>query len=142
MKRIAVTVLVAIHLVVSLWHGKAHTVLAVALTPAQNAFVILVILIAPLIASLLIWTRHVLPGAWIFFLSMLGALLFGAYYHFVEVSPDHIGHLPAGSAHAHSTFIATAAMLAALELASALYGAFYLRSLLGASARIHGKGKA
>jgi hypothetical protein len=89
----------------------------------------------------LIWTRHVLPGAWIFFLSMLGALLFGAYFHFIDVSPDNIGHLPAGSGQARSTFIATAAMLAALELASVLYGAFYLGSLLGGSARMVGPGK-
>ena len=88
------------------------------------------------------WTRYVLVGVWMFFLSMLGALLFGAYHHYVTVSPDNIGHLPHGSADAHSTFIASAAALALLELASALYGAFYLGSLPRASATLHGTGKA
>jgi len=30
-----------------------------------------------------VWTRYVLVGVWIFFLSMLGAMLFGAYHHFI-----------------------------------------------------------
>ena len=59
---------------------------------------------------------------------MLGALLFGAYHHYILISPDNIGHLPHGSADAQSTFIASAATLALLELASALYGRFCLGS--------------
>ncbi len=142
MTKIAIAVLVAIHLAVALWHGNAHRALAIALPSEKNAFVFIVILIAPLVAASLMWTRYVLVGVWMFFLSMLGALLFGAYHHYVMVSPDNIGHLPHGSADAHSTFIASAAALALLELASALYGAFYLGSLLRASATLHGTGKA
>ena len=141
MTKIAIAVLVAIHLAVALWHGNAHTALAIALPPEKNAFVFLVILIAPLVAASLVWTRYVSVGVWMFFLSMLGALLFGAYHHYILVSPDNIGHLPHGSADAHSTFIASAAALALLELASALYGAFCLRSLLLASATLHGTRK-
>jgi hypothetical protein len=63
-----------------------------------------------------------------FFLSMLGALLFGAYHHYVLVSPDNIGHLPSGSPESHSQFIASAAAIALLELTSALSGAFCLGS--------------
>jgi hypothetical protein len=74
--------------------------------------------------------------------ARLGALLFGAYHHFVMISPDNIGHLPHGSAEALSTFVATASALALLELASALYGAFCLGSLLRASATLRGAGKA
>ena len=142
MTKIAIAVLVALHLAVALWHGNAHRALAIALPSEKNAFVFIVILIAPLVAASLMWTRYVLVGVWMFFLSMLGALLFGAYHHYVMVSPDNIGHLPHGSADAHSTFIASAAALALLELASALYGAFYLGSLLRASATLHGTGKA
>ena len=142
MTKIAIAVLVAIHLAVALWHGNAHTALAIALPPEKNAFVFIVILIAPLVAASLGWTRYVLVGVWMFLLSMLGALLFGAYHHYVLVSPDNIGHLPHGSADAQSTFIASAATLALLELASALYGAFCLGSLLRASATLHGTGKA
>jgi hypothetical protein len=53
---------------------------------------------------------------------MLGALLFGVYHHYVLVSPDNIGYLPAGSAEARSQFIASATVIALLELVSAIYG--------------------
>jgi hypothetical protein len=129
MTKIAIAVLVAIHFAVALWHGNAHTALAIALPPEKNAFVFIVILIAPLVAASLVWTRYVLVGVWMFFLSMLGAMLFGAYHHYILVSPDNIGHLPHASLDAHATFITSAAALALLELASALYGAFRLGSL-------------
>jgi hypothetical protein len=125
---ITIAVLVAIHFAVALWHGNAHAELAIALPPEKNAFVFIVILIAPLVAASLVWTRYVLVGVWMFFLSMLGALMFGAYHHYILVSPDNIGHLPHGSADGQATFIANAAALALLELASALYGAFCLGS--------------
>ena len=89
MTKIAIAVLVALHLAVAVWHGNAHTALTIALPPEKSAFV---------------------------------------------VSSDNIGHLPHGSADAQSTFIASAAALALLELASALCGAFYLGRLLRASA--------
>jgi GrpB-like predicted nucleotidyltransferase (UPF0157 family) len=126
MARIAIAVLVAVHFAVAVWHGNAHTVLAIALPPEKNAFVYVVIVIAPVVAAALTWTRYALVGVWTFFLSMLGALLFGAYHHFIMISPDNIGHLPHGTADAQSTFIVTAVALALLELASALHGAFCL----------------
>jgi hypothetical protein len=129
MIKIAITGLVAIHVAVAVWHGNAHTALAIELRPEETAFVVVVILLAPLIAAPLVWTRYVRVGVWMFFLSMVGALLFGAYHHYVVVSPDNIGHLPHGSAEAQATFIASAGALAVLELASALYGAFCLGAL-------------
>ena len=129
MNKTVITGLVAIHFAVAAWHGGAHSQLAIALPPEKNAFVYIVILIAPIVAASLSWTRYVLLGIWTFFLSMLGAFLFGAYHHFVLVSPDNIGHLPTGTPEAHSTFIASASVIALLELASALYGAFCLGSL-------------
>ena len=141
MTKIAIAVLVAIHLAVAVWHGNAHTALAISLPPAKNAFVIIVILIAPLVAAWLLWTRYVLLGAWMTLLSMLGALLFGAYHHYVMVSPDNIGHLPHGDADAQSTFVASAAALALLELAAALCGAFHLGTLRRGSATSAGARK-
>ena len=129
MTKIAIAVLVAIHFAVALWHGNAHTALAIALPLEKNAFVFIVILIAPLVAASMVWTRYALVGVWMFFLSMLGAMLFGAYHHYILVSPDNIGHLPHGSPDTQATFITSAAALALLELASALYGAFRLGSL-------------
>lgn len=128
MIRIVITALVVIHLVASLWHGSGHTQLGILLPPEKTAFVFVVILIAPIVAAVLVWTRYVSIGLWMFGLAMLGALLFGAYHHYVMVSPDNIGHLPPGSPEAHSQFIASAAVIALLELASTLVAAFCLGS--------------
>ena len=128
MTRIVISALVVIHLAATLWHGDAHTRLAIGLPPEKTIFVYVVILAAPIVAAGLVWTRYISIGLWIFFLSMLGALLFGAYHHYVLVSPDNIGHLPGGSPESHSQFISSAAAIALLELLSALYGAFCLGS--------------
>ena len=128
MTKIAITGLVTIHLAATLWHGNAHTQLTIALPPEKNIFVYIVILIAPIVAAGLAWTRYMSMGLWVFFLSLLGALLFGTYHHYVLVSPDNIGYLPSGTPESHSQFIASAAVIGLLELASALYGAFCLGS--------------
>lgn len=138
MTKVSITGLVGIHLVATLWHGGAHAQLAIALPAQKNVFVYVVILIAPVVAASLGWTRHFPVGLWVFFLSMLAAFLFGAYHHYVLVSPDNIGHLPTGSAQAHFQFIASAATIALLELASALYGAFCLGAHVGAPAALRG----
>jgi NADPH:quinone reductase-like Zn-dependent oxidoreductase len=133
MSRIAVTGLVAIHLAATLWHGSAHTQLDINLPFDKMLFVYVVILIAPIAAVGLVWTRYRSAGLWVFFLSMLGAFLFGAYHHYVLVSPDNIGHLPAGSPASHSQFVASAAAIALLELAASIYGAFCLGARLARS---------
>lgn len=126
MTRLLITGLVALHLVATLWHGSAHTALAITLPPEKNLFIYVVILLAPLGAAALVWTRYLTAGLWVFTVSMLGALLFGVYHHYVLVSPDNIGHLPPGSPEAHAQFIDSAALIGLLELASALAGAFCL----------------
>jgi hypothetical protein len=126
MTRLLITGLVAVHLAASLWHGNAHTRLAIYLPAEKTLFIIIVILIAPIVAAALVWTRYISIGLWVFFLSMLGGFLFGAYHHFLLVSPDNIHHLPAGSPEMHSQFIISAGVIALMELASALYGAYCL----------------
>ena len=128
MTRIVITGLVVVHLVATLWHGDAHQQLAIGLPPEKTIFVYVVILIAPIVSAGLVWTRYVSIGLWVLVLSMLGALLFGAYHHYVLVSPDNIGHLPVGSPEAHSQFIYSAAVIALLELLASLYGAYCLGS--------------
>ncbi|HVR28050.1 MAG TPA: hypothetical protein VMS86_00835, partial [Thermoanaerobaculia bacterium] len=125
----AVSALVTLHLAVAIWHGYAHQRLAVALSPWQDAFVLVVILATPPLAVALAWTRWIRTALWALVLAMLGSFAFGAYHHFVLVSPDHVAHLPAASAGLHGQFIATAVLLAALELASAIYGVIALRRL-------------
>lgn len=124
-----ITGLVAVHLAVTLWHGDAHQHLGVVLTPEKQAFVYVVIIVAPVVAALLVWTRAVRVGVWVFFLSMLASLLFGVHHHYVLPSADHVRHLPGGGASARSAFIASAAALAVVEFVSTFYGALCLRRL-------------
>jgi len=126
MTKIVITVLVGVHLLVATWHGGAHTELAIALPPLKSFFVYAVVVFAPIAAAVLVWTRYLSTGLWLFLLSMLSSCLFGVYHHYVMVSPDNIGHLPAGSGAAHSHFIVSAAVLALIELFAALWGAFAL----------------
>src|SRR5678815_189140 len=86
MRRILITALVAVHLVASLWHGNLHSQLSINLSPTQTLFVLVVILLAPIVAAALVWTRYDFSGVWVFFLSMLGSFLFGVYHHYVMVS--------------------------------------------------------
>jgi hypothetical protein len=124
-----ISALAAVHLLLVAWHASAHTSLAVRLPPEKLAFVYVVIVLAPIVGALLVWTRYLRGAIWLFFVAMLGALVFGAYHHYVLVSPDNVHHLPNGSAAAHTAFISSAAGLAVLELTSALYGAYCLGKL-------------
>jgi sec-independent protein translocase protein TatC len=127
--RFVVTTLATVHLAAALWHGWAHSVLAVTLPPEKNLFVLVVIVILPMVGAGLVWTRWVKSAIGLFALSMLGALLFGGYHHYVMISPDHVSHLPTGSPVAHSRFIWSAGTIAVLEAVAALYGVSRLRGL-------------
>jgi hypothetical protein len=124
--RIVLMVFGAIHLGVVIWHGAAHRELAVTLSPAQNVFVYVVIVLAPLVAVGLLWTRHLNLGLWLFLIAMCASLVFGAYYHYVFVSSDNIHDLPPGSSAAHARFVISAAILALSQLEAALCAAFVL----------------
>lgn len=128
MRRIVITGLVAVHLVASLWHGNLHSQLSINLSLWQTLFVLVVILVAPIVAAALVWTRFVSIGLWLFSLAMLGSLLFGVYHHYVMVSPDNINFLPGTDSASHHQFALSAGAIALLELASALYGAFCIGS--------------
>lgn len=126
MTRILITAAVIVHLVASLWHGSAHSHLGIDLSTQQTLFIYLVVIIAPVIAAVLAWTRYVSISLWVFFLAMLGSFLFGVYHHYVLVSPDNISHLPPGTSQSHSRFVISAALIALIELSASLYGAFCL----------------
>ena len=123
--RIVSTLVVLAHLGVSMVHGRAHESLGVGLSSWQNMYVIIVILIAPLIAMLLIWTRLARLGLILLVASMAGALIFGAYFHYVEISPDHVSHLPPGDA--QGLFRTTALLLVLTELAGLVVGLWGLQ---------------
>src|SRR5215510_9899815 len=102
------------HLVVSMVHGRAHGQLAVGLSNWQNLYVLIVIVVAPLLAMVLIWTRLARIGLLLLVISMAGSLIFGIAYHYVVISPDHVSHLPPGDA--QGLFRTTALLLALTEL--------------------------
>jgi len=119
------TVAVLAHLVVSIVHGRAHERLAVGLSNWQNLYVLIVIVIAPLIAMVLTWTRLARIGFLLLVISMAGSLVFGVAYHYVVISLDHVSHLPPGDA--QGLFRTTALLLVLTELSGILVGWWGLR---------------
>jgi hypothetical protein len=88
------TTIVIIHAIVVVLHGLAHQKIPVPLSLLQSLFVDSVIVLTPIAAAVLLWTPFYRLGRWLFLGSMMGALLFGIYNHFVVMSPDHISQIP------------------------------------------------
>ena len=104
---------IAAHAVVGAVHGQAHARLGVALTPIQDTFVNVVILVAPLLAGVLIWRPAPRAGGWLLLASMFGALIFGLWNHFLVPGSDNVSSMPANAWGV--TFQATAVLLAVTE---------------------------
>jgi len=119
------TIAVLAHLLVSLVHGYAHTELGVGLSAWQNWYVVVVITLAPLVALALVWMRQERVGFALLVISMAGSLIFGGYFHYIGISPDHVSHLPPGDA--QGTFRVTAVLLLATELFGAVVGVLGMR---------------
>ena len=126
MIRSVITIAVLGHLAVSVLHGYAHTELAVALNSWQKVYVLVVITLSPLIALILLWLRRTRPGLVLLALSMAGSLIFGIYFHYIEISPDHVSHLPPG--HAQGLFRATALLLGITEAFGVIVALIGLRN--------------
>ena len=120
------TIAVLAHLLVSFFHGSAHTELGVDLSTWQKSYVAIVIMVAPLVALTLIWTKHYRLGLLLLVASMAGSLIFGAYYHYVAISPDHVSHLPPGEA--QGLFRLTALLLVVTEVFGLIVGVLGLRA--------------
>ena len=127
-------IVVLVHLVVSVLHGNAHTSLGVGLNNWQQVYVYIVILFAPLGALVLSFTPHAKATLWLLLVSMLGSLVFGAAYHFVIISPDHVAHLPAGDARAMFRF--TAVLLLITEAFGVLVSAALLKQQKSTDAQV------
>ena len=123
-----VTLAVVAHLIVTLVHGRAHTSLGVALANWQQVYVMVVILLAPLVALVFSWTRFARVGVWLLLVSMLGSLIFGAVYHYVVISNDHVAHLPPGDA--RGLFRTTALLLVITEAFGVVVGAIGVRKIV------------
>jgi hypothetical protein len=135
-----VTIAVVAHLIVNLAHGHAHTRLGVGLDTWQTLYVFTVILIAPLVALVLSFTRLARAGLWLLLISMLGSLIFGLLYHYVIISPDNVAHLPVGSA--RDLFRISASLLVITEVFGVVIAAVEIRkSSRPPSPQVSGSGR-
>src|SRR5215813_9444399 len=113
MVRWLATFAVVAHGIVAWLHGDAHRQLGVSLNAWQRVFVDVVILAAPIVAIVMLWTRIARWGYLLLAAAMAGALAFGVYHHFIAISPDHVAHLPEGDA--QMLFKTTAVLLSVTE---------------------------
>jgi len=91
LKRAALGIVV-FHFVIVVLHAAAHQVLPVVATPAQLAFIVPVIIIAPVLAGLLL-LKFTNTAAILLTASMFGSFVFGLYYHFIADTIDHVAHV-------------------------------------------------
>ena len=111
--------LVGFHFLTVVLHSVAHEVLNVKATPSQLAFIIPVIIVAPLVSGLML-SKFERAGAWLLLASMVGSFAFGLYYHFVAHTIDHVAHVARlEPAFWSAMFRLTACLLAVSELAGA-----------------------
>lgn len=108
---LAGTAVIVLNAIVTMAHGQAHTDLNVTLNAAQSAFVYTVILAAPLLALILLWTPRVSLAGLVLALAMAGSLAFSGFFHYIHISPDHVQHLPAGDAQGAFRLTAAAMVL-------------------------------
>jgi hypothetical protein len=111
---------VLVHFAIVMLHGSAHTRLHIDLAPAQTAYVFAVIVLAPLIAAGLLWTKFWRSGAYLLTVSMIGALVFGAYKHFFSATNDDVSQM----SHAGwgGVFLVSSILLLVTESAAILLG--------------------
>jgi len=131
--RILAVAIIVLHAAILAGHDSAHRSLGVDLAPWQIVFAYSVIVAGPLVSAALLFTRRARVGFALLAISMVGALVFGAYHHYILVSPDHVHHLPAGDA--QPLFRATAAAMAVVELVGAAVAVVGLRVTAGPDPR-------
>lgn len=126
LRRVTIAIIV-LHVIVTTAHRAAHSTLKILMNSWQNAYIFVVIVLLPLVAGFLIWKRA-RGGYLILVLSMLGALVFGGYYHFVLAGADNVSTV---SHHAMRSwaqvFQVSAALLALVEFAGVVAGIVGLR---------------
>lgn len=81
------------HLAINNVHGIMHIPNKVGLNIYQFLFVAIDIMILPLI-GLNIFKKNRTFGILICLLSILGSGIFGTYFHFILISPDHVSQVP------------------------------------------------
>ncbi len=131
--RISAVVIVWLDLAVNVIHALAHIGANIWLSFSGNAFVVGVILVAPLVSLFLLHTARLeWLGALLLFLSMSGAFLFGVWNHFLLPGSDNIGHVPPGVW--QQPFQVTAVLLTILQAAGTGIGIWCLSEAIRARA--------
>jgi hypothetical protein len=105
-------ILVALHFIISAVHGAAHSNLHIDLNTWQKVYVLVVITALPLVSGFALW-RRAPSGFPLLLFSMLGALVFGGYFHFIASGADNVASL--GSHNWSTPFQWTAILLALTE---------------------------
>jgi hypothetical protein len=90
--KVTALIVVAIHFVVVVLHSIAHQVLPVNASSAQLAFIVPVIVVAPVVAAIML-PKFEKAAMVLLTASMLGSFLFGVYYHFIADTIDHVAHV-------------------------------------------------
>ncbi len=83
-----------LHLMIAMTHGMAHHMIPVPISMFQMIFVTGVIVIAPIVGVLLLQSGDRWVGSFVFLCTMIGALLFNHFHHFVQISADHVSQIP------------------------------------------------
>jgi hypothetical protein len=131
--RSSAVVIVCLDLAVDFIHALTHTGANIWLSFLGNAFVVVVILIAPLVSLFLLYiARLEWLGALLLFLSMLAAFLFGVWNHFLLPGSDNIGDVPPGVW--QQPFQVTAVLLTILQAVGTGIGIWCLSEARGAHA--------
>jgi hypothetical protein len=106
--------IVVVHFLVNVVHAAAHMRLHIDMNLWQTVYILVVIIVLPLASGYLLW-RRARRGFLLLLCSMLGALIFGGYYHFIASGADNVGSL--GSHFWARPFQVTAVLLALTEAA-------------------------
>ena len=117
---------VTFHFVIVVLHSIAHQILPVPATPAQLAFIVPVIIVAPIVAAFML-LKFETAGMLLLAASMLGSFVFGVYYHFIADTIDHVAHVAQMQPVLWSQmFQATSYLLAISEALGAAIGLVWL----------------
>jgi len=123
---VTAALVVLVHTAVMLVHGAAHMQLNIGLSPWAKIYVLGIVGNGPIIGLLFLRSSRQRTGATILFLTMIGALLFGLWNHFIAHGADRVIHLQPGPW--RLPFQVTAGLLACSEAA----GVVIAVALLGA----------
>jgi len=122
---IAATIIVLLNLVINFLHGQSHDELQVLLAPWQMVYVVTTIFVVPVVAAVLFLTPFRRTGALLLCVSMLLAVGFGIYHHFIADTPDHVSYRADDMA--GHWFVTTAILLIPFGLVAAAFGAWSWR---------------